>query len=195
MRKRGPKCAPPPVTGRPNNMRTENPARPRNRPAQLRNRADPQPSPNSPSIHLAKPPKTLQKPTKNPHFAPAGLTLVSPPTPAQIDSYVRSLPQSRDRATFFRAQPRAPARNQARIHGTPCTSTPDFAKFPPRNRLTSFSGQRYSCAASIYVLRRQAREGVRPAVFAPEHPSASVVASTAAMAVKVGAGVVLERVP
>ena len=186
-------------------------------PAQLRNRTYPRSSPDSPSIRPAKPAKNLQKPAKNPHFAPAGLTLVSPPTPAQIDSYVRSLPQSRDRATFFPAQPAcqgripdprrptSPQRSQfpptRRRETNPLflrrlsRFTPNSDKFPPRNRLTSFSGQRYSCAASIYVLRRQAREGVRPAVFAPEHPSASVVASTAAMAVKVGAGVVLERVP
>ncbi len=58
-------------------------------------------SPDSPSIPPAKPAKTHQKPSKNPHFARPRRTPIPSPTPEPINPYIHSLPQSSVHATFF----------------------------------------------------------------------------------------------
>ena len=55
----------------------------------------------SPHSHPTKPAKTHQKPSKNPHFAPAHHASIPSPTPHPINPYIHSLPQSRVHATFF----------------------------------------------------------------------------------------------
>jgi hypothetical protein len=58
-------------------------------------------SPISPSFPRPKPAKTLQKPTKNPHFPHPPRAPISAPTPAPITPYIHSLPQSTVHTTFF----------------------------------------------------------------------------------------------
>ncbi|MDB5320075.1 MAG: hypothetical protein JWN40_1706, partial [Phycisphaerales bacterium] len=139
----------------------------------------PQITPISPRFPNAKPAKTLQKPAKNPHFAPTRRMPIFTSTPYPINPYIRPLSQRRVQATFFptpATNPTRPMHETARkcTVSAKCEFSP--AHFTTQPRAGAKRTHRPASTtilhppSSIFHPRLQSRPSVAPS-FPPLAPS------------------------